>query len=343
LRVCVSEFVPENDRVASQPVISTDQQSQSSIFTRRYPAPVAMKSLDMEHLGETLRRHAESVATVLRDGSSSQKLNTISKRLLGVIGRYYTSESRHLNRALLDKAMMLYAMHYFMGTRITYTPTSATDVLQALKKPMARTWEAKTISGPLNRQLKCVMNTLLHGLTRKVFEDLEKELRTRSTTVWATCFCTICILCFCIEEVQIQTNGFVMHKRQHDPDGSPPSEEAIVICRKLDDLPYAYMIELFHGVFKSRKWPMAYRQNHIFNPIRDGLDMDPAKGVDQETVDLAEEVTQIIKDCSEDLKVKSNTAPLFKSGYDSLDAHMLFREENAGRLAAKFVLSFQGE
>jgi hypothetical protein len=41
--------------------------------------------------------------------------------------------------------------------------------------------------------------------------------------------------------------------------------------------------------------------------------------------------------------VKSKTAPLFKSGYDSLDAHMLFREENAGRLVAKFLLSFQGE
>ena len=195
--------------------------------------------------------------------------------------------------------MMLYAMHYFMGRTITYTPTSATDVLQALKKPMARTWEAKTISLPLNRQLKCVMNTLLQGLTRKIFEDLEKELKTRNTMVWATCFCTVCILCFCIEEVQIQTNGFVMHKRQHDPDGSPPSEEAIMICRKLDDLPYTHMVELFHGVFKTRKWPVVHRRDHIFNPIRDGADVDLANGVDQETVDLAEEVRQIIKDCSE--------------------------------------------
>jgi hypothetical protein len=203
--------------------------------------------------------------------------------------------------------MMLYAMHYFMGTRVTYTPTSATDVLQALKKPMARIYEAKTISGPLNRQLKCVMNTLLHGLTRKVFEDLEKELRTRSTSVWATCFCTICILCFCIEEVQIQTNGFVMHKRQHDPDGSPPSEEVIVICRKLDDLPYVYMTELFHGVFKSRKWPIAHRRDRFFNPIRDGADIDLAEGVHQETVDLAEEVTQIIKDCSESRRQVNDT------------------------------------
>jgi hypothetical protein len=101
LRVCVSEFVPENDRIASQPVISTDQQSQSSIFTRRYPAPVAMKSLDVEHLGESLRRHAESVAAVQRDDSSNQKLNTISKKLLGVIGRYHSSKSQYVNVCFL--------------------------------------------------------------------------------------------------------------------------------------------------------------------------------------------------------------------------------------------------
>jgi hypothetical protein len=101
LRVCVSEFVPENDRAASQPVISTDQQSQSSIFTRRYPAPVAMKNLDMGHLGESLRRHAESVVAVQRGDSSNQKPNTISKRLLGVIGRYHSSKSQYDNVCFL--------------------------------------------------------------------------------------------------------------------------------------------------------------------------------------------------------------------------------------------------
>jgi len=97
LRVCVSEFVPDNDHVASLPVITTDQQSQSSVFTRRYPAPVAMKSLDVDQLGETLRRHAKSVATVQRDGSSNRKLNAISKKLLGVIGRYHKSKSQYVN------------------------------------------------------------------------------------------------------------------------------------------------------------------------------------------------------------------------------------------------------
>jgi hypothetical protein len=199
--------------------------------------------------------------------------------------------------------MTLYAMQYFMGRTITYTPASANTVLRALKTPMSRAWDVRNISAPLNRQLKCVMNTLLQELTRKVFEDLEKELKTqKSMTVWGTTFCTVCLLCFYMEEVQIATNGFVMHKRQHDPDGDPPSpEEAIEICRKLDDGPYTYLLELFHGTFKSRRKPMTHRIYQIFNPIRDGTNMDIGENVDRQTLDLADEVRQVIKECSESL------------------------------------------
>jgi hypothetical protein len=205
--------------------------------------------------------------------------------------------------------MTLCAMQYFMGRTITYTPASAKAVLRALKTPMSRAWDARNISSPLNRQLKCVMNTLLYELTRRVFEDLEKELKTKNmTTVWGTTFCTVCLLCFYMEEVQIATNGFIMHKRQHDPDGDPPSpEKAIEICRKLDDGPYTYLIELFHGTFKSQKKPMSYRAYQIFNPIRDGADMDIDENVDRQTLDLADEVRQVIKECSESLSGSENT------------------------------------
>jgi hypothetical protein len=206
--------------------------------------------------------------------------------------------------------MTLYAMQYFMGRTITYTPASAKAVLGALEKPMSQEWEARNISGLFNRQLKCVMNTLLHSLTRRVFEDLEKELKVRSTTtIWGTSFCTVCLLCFYMEEVQIATNGFVMHKRHHDPDGDPPSpEDAIEICQKLDDGPYTYLSELFHGIFKSRKRFIANRRdNNIFNPIRDSSNMNINENVDQQTLDLADEVRQIIKEFSRSLSDYENT------------------------------------
>jgi hypothetical protein len=193
---------------------------------------------------------------------------------------------------------MLHAMHYFMGRSIIYTPASAVTVLQGLRRPTARAWDSSSISGILNRQLKSAMITLLQGVTREILEDLEKELRTRSKAVWATCFCTVCIIIFCMEEVQIATDGFVMHKNLHGPGGNAPSpEEAIEICRKLDDLPYYYLIELFHGVYKTRKLPMSHRSEHIYNPIRDGAKVDRDDRVDQEAVHLANEVRQIIKDC----------------------------------------------
>jgi hypothetical protein len=96
MRVRVSEFVPANDNV-SLPAITTEGQSKLPVFTRRYPAPVALRTLDMQSLGEACRRHATSVAVIQRDGLSNRQMNHVSKRLLVAIGKYRASNSRHLN------------------------------------------------------------------------------------------------------------------------------------------------------------------------------------------------------------------------------------------------------
>jgi hypothetical protein len=97
MRVRVSEFVPVNDKVSSLPAITTEGQSKIPVFTRRYPAPVALKALDMQSLEASCRRHANSVATIQLDGLSNRQMNPISERLLGVIRKYRTSNSRYLN------------------------------------------------------------------------------------------------------------------------------------------------------------------------------------------------------------------------------------------------------
>jgi hypothetical protein len=196
---------------------------------------------------------------------------------------------------------MLHNVYYFMGRSITFTDRSAEQVASSLRKPVLRPYERYLISRLLNRQVKSAMHSLQRDLTREVLEELEKDLKKRSKAVWATCFCVISILCICMEDVQVAINGFLLHKRVNRPEIKPTSaEECIEICRKLDDLPFDHLVRLFHGIYKTQKTPSARRNDHIYNPIRDGPEIDCSEGLDQGSADLVNEIRRIINDHGED-------------------------------------------
>lgn len=185
-------------------------------------------------------------------------------------------------------------MHYFMVTNITYTSSCAERLPQFLRAPSLRVWETSYISGVLNTQLKSTMSTLIQESTREVLEKLEKELKGKGKNVWADCFSTICILCFCAEEVQIATQGLIMHNIVNGYGGSTSSDEGVETCRSLDIYPFTHLMELFHGVYHSRKQPIPYRPGHVFNPLRDGVEAYNNNYFDQSSVDLVNGVRLLI-------------------------------------------------
>lgn len=198
--------------------------------------------------------------------------------------------------SLLDKAMVLYTLHYVMGRNITYSPRSGEKVIQHLRKPTSRAYESNLISRLLSRQIKSAMHSLLREVTRDLLEDMEKDLRTRSRTTWAPCFCVISILCMCIEEVQIATNGFTLHTQVHGPHTNHPSSEATIeICRRLDDLPFVHLMELFHGIYKTQRPLTVHRNEHVYNPIRDGPEAYGLDDAGQNSIDLVNDIRKIIK------------------------------------------------
>jgi hypothetical protein len=103
----------------------------------------------------------------------------------------------------LYEAMKLYVMHYFMGRLITIADGSGEEAFHSLQMPMKLLYDLSSTSQLLNRQLKHTMFVLLKETTRRVLENLEKELRSRTRASWAPCFCVILILCICAEELQV--------------------------------------------------------------------------------------------------------------------------------------------
>jgi len=181
-----------------------------------------------------------------------------------------------------------------MATSITYTSSCAERLIQFLRAPSLRVWETSYISGVLNKQLKSAMSTIIQDSTREVLEKLEKELKRRGKKVWADCFCTICILFLCAEEVQIATQGFIMHNIANGYGGSTSSDEGVETCKNLDIHPFTHLMELFHGVYHSRKQPIRHRPSHVFNPLRDGVEAYNNNDFDQSSVDLVNGVRLLI-------------------------------------------------
>jgi hypothetical protein len=127
---------------------------------------------------------------------------------------------------------------------------------------------------------------------REVLEELEKELRTRSKAVWATCFCVALILCICIEDSQIAVDAFTMHTRNHGVESDAPSSQATIdTCRKLDDLLFGHLVGLFHAIYKTQD---TSEDGHAYNPIRDKPVIGVKEGIDRESADLVNDICRII-------------------------------------------------
>lgn len=190
---------------------------------------------------------------------------------------------------------MLHAMHAFMGRSLTIVNVEefSTSFTTLHDRDVAYDFE---IPPPLlNREIKHVMNSLLHETTEQFLSQLEKELRTKSKAAWAPCFCAIVILSMCAEDLQIALDGFTVYTQSHSTRKSILlRSDSLALARQLDDRLLADCKALFHGIYKSRKRPTGLKGEMGFNPLRDGLDVDGDDKLEQEVHDLVEDIHEIL-------------------------------------------------
>jgi hypothetical protein len=199
---------------------------------------------------------------------------------------------------LIRKVTKLHAMHFVMSRIINFTPDSAKKVVQNLRSPMQLPYKHNVSSKLLNHQIKREMNILQHELTSEILEKLQTELRRRSRGSWATSFCVILILTMCMEAVQVALDGFIVQKMlENDGTDSLPMsrDDGFEIARRLDDLAFKDCMDIFHMIYRSGESTTGSNKGG-FNPIRDGIEMDKAQGIDEDTVQLVNEIRGIMSD-----------------------------------------------
>jgi hypothetical protein len=170
--------------------------------------------------------------------------------------------------SLLKNAMKLHAIHYFMGSLITFSDKSARELYS--RHVLGMTPQAYLSSRLLNRQIKYVMHKLHREITLQVLEDLERSLRSRTKDSWGPSFCTILILCLCIEGLQTAADVMVVCDIQEKGDRATRNrDESFDACQKLDEYPFHQCKKLFHDIYRSHKdGSTGGRGEKAFNPLK---------------------------------------------------------------------------
>jgi hypothetical protein len=186
-------------------------------------------------------------------------------------------------------------MHYYMSRTITFTEESAKKVIESLRTPMQLPYKRRLSSRLLMHQIKSQMHALQVELTEKVLKGLYKEFKTKARASWATSLCVILILSMCMEAVQVAVDGVVVQRlseRKTTDTLFLSRDDGFRISRQLDDLLFGNCVEIFHMVYRSKKG----RKDRGFNPLRDGIDVDKAREIDEDTVQLVDGIRRIMRD-----------------------------------------------
>ena len=236
-----------------------------------------------------------------------------------------------------------------MGSLITFSDASAREIYTRIAPEEPR-YEYLS-SRLLSRQIKYCMHKLHRELALSVLEELERSLRSRTKDSWGQSFCTLLVVCLCIEGLQTATDTMVVCSLREKGEASEyRRNQSKTACEELDEYPFQLSQKLFHEIYRSHR---EGRSDKSFNPLR-RVSENKSPGVDSVTEKMVRMIfglvynkCEYIFDChalqrlivigSEILEL-SERPVIIDFGNSSEPGDI--RINNTGRLAAKFLRSF---
>jgi hypothetical protein len=148
-------------------------------------------------------------------------------------------------------ALLLHGIHYYMGVLPTFSEHCRQDIQQYISQSGVPIGEYLT-SRLLNRQIKYIMQSLHQEIYQSVLEGFEKLLRSSAKREsWSTSFCTLLVLCLCMEELQTAAEVFVMSDVQVDAYSIYTRRTSLGACSAIEESTFLTCLRLFHDVYRS--------------------------------------------------------------------------------------------
>ncbi|KAH9224397.1 hypothetical protein DL95DRAFT_452165 [Leptodontidium sp. 2 PMI_412] len=281
-----------------------------------------LKALCKDHIDQMVDAPEYASQVCAGAGSGSE----IVRSLLQIMKKYARKVP------IVEDALRLHAMHYFMGSLVTFTPSSAKSVYRCLERP-SRSVEPFRSSRLLNRQVKTAMHALHQETTRRVLGSLETCLRSRAKDSWAPSFCAILVLCLCVENLQTAAETMVVvDMMKGEGKQGFGRAEGLDVCQALEKLPLAHCKGLLHDIYRSHKGG-----NGEFNPLK-ALHSGEETGLNGKAQDLVTAVYGVIFDKWPEILDLARRGPLTGDDWDIQPGDI--RPHHTGRLACGWLKSF---
>ena len=148
----------------------------------------------------------------------------------------------------------------------------------------------------LDLQVKLAVSRIARELATETLEGLERCLRSRTKDGWSFAFCTILLLCMCVEEIQIAAVASVGIVK---PDGTeaPTTNAAFSACQGLEELLAKRIPLLFHDIYKTNK---QHPREGGYNPLRQAfVDGNHSLNFDEPTQNLVRKFNGMTRELCE--------------------------------------------
>ncbi|KAF4457451.1 hypothetical protein F53441_501 [Fusarium austroafricanum] len=296
------------------------------------------KTAERDNLKKRTKRYIQDLLTepyFVEQVTDSFQSTGLPRRLLRIV-KEYADETESF---MAKRALSIYCMHYIMTRQLCLTQQTA-DSLRSVG--MIDQGPNHVTPRVLARQIKSIVDELMHREVQQLFELFNRSLKPKSRREWAPCTAAFLVLCLFMEAVEAAADTFVIAQNEINMRSSamPEYERSLALntCAEVENMPFKQFAYQFHQVYQTHS---KEANSKGFNPVLDSSFAEQGE-LDGPAVKFSAQLRELLfGDSWQELQflAANDMLPNNSSHPFPQDPQTLY----TGRLVARFLMSFQDE
>ncbi|KAF4965188.1 hypothetical protein FSARC_6982 [Fusarium sarcochroum] len=224
------------------------------------------KSAERDSLKKRAKKYIQDLLTepyFVDQVTDSFQSTQLPQKLLRII-KQYADETESL---MVKRALSIYCMHYIMTRQLCLTQQTA-DTLRSTG--MIDQGANLVTPRVLARQIKSIVDELMHKEMTALFDLFSKSLKPKSRREWAPCTAAFLVLCLFMEALETAADIFVISQNEINMRKSsrPEYERSLALntCAEVENMPFKQFAYQFHQVYQTHSKEANAKG---FNPLFD--------------------------------------------------------------------------